>query len=68
MFFAVWKRRMALCMGLSKWVSMSCLCVVRWMARTSVFFGAMRAKPCAQWLEEEGRGVHLVGVCGLEVV
>ena len=28
--------RMALWMGLSKWVSMSCLCVVRWMALTSV--------------------------------
>ena len=50
---------MALCMGLSAWVSMSCLCVVSWMTLFSVFWGAMCAKGSVQWLEEEDGGVHL---------
>ena len=36
MFFAVWEMRMALSVGLSAWVSMSCLCAVRSMALTSI--------------------------------
>ena len=68
MFLAVWEMRMALCLGLSTWVSMSCLCVVRWMALTSFLGGVMCAKRCAQRSEEEGGCVPLACKCGLEVV
>ena len=67
MFLAVRDKRMAIWMGLSTWMSTSCVCVVRWMALTMVFWGAMCAERCAQWFEEEGGCVHLACECGLEV-